>query len=572
MSDAINQANLAKKSNDTRRLTIHKKMDGGLIAADRDDPLLGDGSSGKMLFGTGLARNSLIKPMLDRENFFLTVLIPRSFNPVIVLRAIWSYLTVPRLLFLTVCFGLYFGIANHCASLASDEEVAHSMCNGGPTGDGGVQKAFSFVDYRSVILNSLATLLLSFYSNLAITEYKMAYYTCQTAKSRIIDLMTVVVADLGDKMGNPKKPELLLELWRSANLTHLAAYCLADKNREVYSFENFLLPVAMAFGPYDGEEQLGMFHRSELVELGKEGLLDEQAPQPRGPTPRSTDRSRPPTNREVVGDQRGDMRSDVALIYNFFLARLYRLVRDAARAGLTTAPFPVWHGLLLNVKSSNDEIQRRGLYRMPKIYKISVLLVVTVTLMADSLVMGTVVGRVYQEGYEYADYVAVFATTLLAVLLVPITLLVASCMDMEEPFGSNSMDMPGLSYVRGAAEPTLNMIVPHPLCQGAASSMLSIHPAIFDQSNEAVEAASSSPSKPTPNLGRIASGMSLNNARRPDSGLDNLMEKLEAEGMTGIVRDAAAAVLFEQGGHVGKALNMLKSGGSEAAKKALAAA
>jgi len=102
--------------------------------------------------------------------------------------------------------------------------------------------------------------------------------------------------------------------------------------------------------------------------------------------------------------------------------------------------------------------------------------------------------------------------------------------------------------------------------------MLSIHPAIFDQSNEAVEAASSSPSKPTPKVGRIASGMSLNNARRPDSGLDNLMEKLEAEGMTGIVRDAAAAVLFEQGGHVGKALNMLKSGGSEAAKKALAAA
>ena len=98
------------------------------------------------------------------------------------------------------------------------------------------------------------------------------------------------------------------------------------------------------------------------------------------------------------------------------------------------------------------------------------------------------------------------------------------------------------------------------------------HKAIFGQSKEAVATASSSPSKPTPNLGRIASGMSLNNARRPDSGLYNLMEKLEAAGMTSIVRGAAAMVLFEQDGHVGKTLNMLKSGGSEAAKKALAAA
>ena len=77
------------------------------------------------------------------------------------------------------------------------------------------------------------------------------YLACQQGKQRIIDLMTLAVAEMGDQ---PNGQEVLMELWRCVNLCNLATYCLADKTRTVYSFGNFLLPVSEAFGLYDGQE------------------------------------------------------------------------------------------------------------------------------------------------------------------------------------------------------------------------------------------------------------------------------------------------------------------------------
>ena len=42
---------------------------------------------------------------------------------------------------------------------------------------------------------------------------------------------------------------------------------LADKGRRTYSFDNFLVPVATAYGEFDGVEALGMLTMSELLLL-----------------------------------------------------------------------------------------------------------------------------------------------------------------------------------------------------------------------------------------------------------------------------------------------------------------
>jgi hypothetical protein len=72
--------------------------------------------------------------------------------------------------------------------------------------------------------------------------------------------------------------------------------------------------------------------------------------------------------------------------------------------------------------------------------------------------VGTVIGRVFQEEYEYAWFALAVGFVLLLVLVAPVTLLIGACMDMEEPFGNDAMDMPGLSYVTAAAEQSLALV------------------------------------------------------------------------------------------------------------------
>ena len=44
------------------------------------------------------------------------------------------------------------------------------------------------------------------------------------------------------------RAQIRMEFWRCANLFHLCSYVLADKTRETYNLDNFLIPVAAAFG------------------------------------------------------------------------------------------------------------------------------------------------------------------------------------------------------------------------------------------------------------------------------------------------------------------------------------
>mmetsp|Transcript_2581 Transcript_2581/g.5400 ORF Transcript_2581/g.5400 Transcript_2581/m.5400 type:complete len:302 (-) Transcript_2581:151-1056(-) len=176
----------------------------------------------------------------------------------------------------------------------------------------------------------------------------------------------------------------------------------------------------------------------------------------------------------MVSDMSGDVRSDAALVNHLFSGRLYRLIRECLSAKLATAAWPVWGARLASVRGALDDIIRRAHYRMPKVYRMSVQLVVATTLVTDAFVIGTVVGRVYLGGYPLAHAVAAFATLLLVVLTVPVVLLVTACIEMEEPFGDNLMDVPGLAYVRSAAEVALNVVLPHPRSQAAVSAILEV--------------------------------------------------------------------------------------------------
>ena len=138
---------------------------------------------------------------------------------------------------------------------------------------------------------------------------------------------------------------------------------------------------------------------------------------------------------------------------------------------------------------------------MPKIYRLSVQFVVVTTLTADTFILGTVMGRVFQQDYAYAASAAVFATLLLVALLVPTVLLIGACVDLEEPFGDNLMDMPGLANVRSAAEVSLNIVAPHPTCRTAMRAAMDVDlsrlGSAVAQKREAA-AGSGSTLKPTP--------------------------------------------------------------------------
>ena len=151
---------------------------------------------------------------------------------------------------------------------------------------------------------------------------------------------------------------------------------------------------------------------------------------------------------------------------------MYRVVRDCIKAKLTSMAGPVWGAALAGVRTASEEVQHRALYRMPKVYQMSVQVVLFTTLLVDASIGGAVVGRLWhgptgarpwwqagpspetqsdavldvESSSAAAVLMASIATTaLLAVLFVPATLLLAVCVELEEPFGDQTMDLPGLS-------------------------------------------------------------------------------------------------------------------------------
>lgn len=145
-------------------MTSGNLMDGGAIARARRSIKTADGA--EIRFGLGIADDMRLRSILERESFFLNVLDPRiaSFGQAI--RALASYFQGGRVWLLLALLSLYVYVGVHCAQ-HEDFTGEDTFCSGGPTGIG-------FSDYRPVILNSVAGLLLSFYSNFVVQEYKSA--------------------------------------------------------------------------------------------------------------------------------------------------------------------------------------------------------------------------------------------------------------------------------------------------------------------------------------------------------------------------------------------------------------
>lgn len=322
--------------------------------------------------------------------------------------------------------------------------------------------------------------------------------------------------------------EVLIDVWRCANLMHAATYCIADHHATTYTFDGFLLPLSEAFGPHDGHTQLGMFRREELEALGKAHLVSAQtqavslthgAPDPGagvgagggGGSRTFYDQTAASAEDDLMGDVRGDVRSHAALCYQLYSCRLYRLVRESIRVRLTAATWPVWGSALSGLRDACEEVQRRALYRLPNAYRATLWLLVIMTLVIDGVIGGIIVGRAHRgaDGAEAAEAggaraahpppwaeegeeaqallgrhalgrsfsgsaAAVWTSVALAVLFVPSVLLLSVCIELEEPFGDNHRDLPGVAFVRSAAEATLNLVAPHPVCRDFVAAAMHV--------------------------------------------------------------------------------------------------
>ena len=127
---------------------------------------------------------------------------------------------------------------------------------------------------------------------------------------------------------------------------------------------------------------------------------------------------------------------------------------------MSSAAWPVWGAALGNLRTASKDVERRGLYRLPVVYRHAVQFIVALVIVYDVFVLGTVVGRLFYQSYEYAWFSSVLATITMVFLVTMVTLLVGVCEDMEGPFGADPTDLTGLSYVAAAAEKTLRMIAP----------------------------------------------------------------------------------------------------------------
>jgi len=417
------------KPSDTSTAAAYERLEekNGDAAADASA-----GQASVLRFGEFVKDDKRLMALHDRESFFLRVLIPRQPSWKSFVYVIWSQITAWRGGFMLLCLTIYSSALYMCSHETSMEQ---SFCTGGPSG-------FGFGDLRSGMLNSLATLLLSFYASTAVGLYQAAYCAAQEAKNSVSLLVNLgvgtIVRDGAEREARAR--ELLFDLWRCVNVMHVTTYVVSDKSRSVYSYERFFLPVCEAYGPHDAE-MAGMLRRDEWREMAK-GLSKLRAMQGK------------PGGDPLV-DMRGDVRSDVAQTFSAFQVRLYRLASELIDQKLTSAPWPTWGATLLKMSDAMLDLQRRALYRMNKVYETSIISVVLTTLLYDSFVLGTVVGEHYQLAYRYAWFTTALATLLLLALIFLVTLIVGSCIHMEEPFGKDPMDLPGLSYVTAAAEATL---------------------------------------------------------------------------------------------------------------------
>jgi len=341
-----------------------------------------------------------------------------------------------------IFFTCFVTIAVGCGFQELDD--ANSLCRGVPEPVAGGSDKLAvhykgFDGYRASILNTLATLLLAFYANMCLGRYSEAYLASQTLRQRVVDLVTLAAGTI--RTQHPRRQAVLLEFWRIANLYHLCTYVLADKTREVYSFQSFLLPVASAFGEHDGAGKRGMLRANEMRTLMKyaHGMALGR-------------------NRGQMADQRGDVESLAAVLHDALGVRFYRLVRESLDRQLTTAAWPVWGTNIARLRDAAADVKHASLFRTPRVYRDFTKWFVLMALLYDTLVLAATIGQVFSLQYKWAWIVALLVALAYCMLVTMVLLVVEACRDMEYPYGSDTLDMPGLSYVTSAATQSLVLV------------------------------------------------------------------------------------------------------------------
>ena len=506
-SDHINMATYAALHDTAARSAAHSD---------------GEDTPTALRYGHSMPADSRLKDIMNREDYFLHVLLSKHLTYRTIGQMAWVTIKSPhRLAFLAFLAGMYVTVMAICSAPGDGGD---SMCSGGPSPAHeslrDERPILSFSDYRPAIMNSLATLLLAFYCNVAVSNYRDTYFACLALKHSVLDLTRLATGTMIDK---PHAREVLLDIWRCANIVHACAYALADRGRVTYSFNNFVLPVCESFGAHDGRDRIGMFRQSELDRLramnAPEWGRGVPALRAMPPVARSLGRGRPSavvtelTNVQPAEPARGlgleshpsvgdvgdgadaadsldmpdftsrqayvrSLASDASQLY---ATRLFAVVQRAAADGLTKAAWPVWGGSLNRLCHAASYLEQRGLYRLPAIYRASVQCIVSLTIACDVFIMGTVVGRLFQSAYGFAWFDAILASVATFAMVTVVFLLVNGCADMELPLGSDPMDLPGLSYVAGAADMTLRVIAPKDTRAAATATILTSDvDALFD--------------------------------------------------------------------------------------------
>ena len=390
--------------------------------------------NGKVRIGSDLDKDPRLRAVHRRESFLFDVLIPRDLSWRNGIWHICTYLSQRTSWTFFLCVLLSFGFS---LSICAHPEVGTTeFCVGGPLKADGAPVFLTYASYWPSFMNSLAVLLLSFYANASLGRYIGAYDACQDLKAAVVNVVTCVMGTTDEQM---EHCDFAIEMWRAVNLIHCCTYVLADKHRKDYSFYSFLIPVSEAYGYYDGVTWFGMLRGDERDALYAKKLVE----------PGSS-----------LSDKRGHVQSKAALLNGALNVRLKRLVHDAMKRGITSAPWPMWAPELRSLRAASDQLKQRALFRIPRVYRASVHCVVFATLICDTFVLGSQIGRLFFEGYEYAWFALLLTVLLYSGVVCACTSLVEACDCMENPFGHDLLDMPALSFVCGTAETTLRML-PH---------------------------------------------------------------------------------------------------------------
>ena len=143
---------------------------------------------------------------------------------------------------------------------------------------------------------------------------------------------------------------------------------------------------------------------------------------------------------------------------------VHRLVDLVIAEKLSKVAWPAWNAVCLRVRSSSEVMKQRSLFRLPRIYQAAVRFLVASTILTDTVVLSSHAARLIRQSHDdiewraHAYMGATFDLLLNLLLTWVLTIFIDAVSDMQTPFGSEGLDMPGLSYVCASAELSLRMV------------------------------------------------------------------------------------------------------------------